>query len=313
MTKLIKENILRNQTLHLISDFPSVLYHTDLIISSYITFYNLSIYCINQDVYSIYEVDQGLALGYHIKDESFSIVHQLYHKNIIEHLKFAFKNLKGKSDRFYIGGVPNNEHLNLPYKATIKVDETLPTWGFTIDKLIFNGTEYDIGIPAIISSASDSLWISDDLYKLFKDVILKEAIEERDCRLLYMEENEYIKCYQTVIGATYSLIINEHNFTFSSEIFDKNRYGIIKSNKNQHNHKAHNFTGIIIGPQFLSQFNYSIFDYEKKQVEFYSDTTIITFSSNKVGITKWLLCSECIIMLINILIIIYSNIILKIQ
>ena len=118
--------------------------------------------------------------------------------------------------------------------------------------------ENKIGIPAIISSASDSLWISDDLYKLFKNVILKEAIEERDCRLLYMEENEYIKCYQTVIGATYSLIINEHNFTFSSEIFDKNRYGIIKSNKNQHNHKAHNFTGIIIGPQFLSQFNYSI-------------------------------------------------------
>ena len=33
LTKLIKENILRNQTLHLISDFPSVLYHTDLIIS----------------------------------------------------------------------------------------------------------------------------------------------------------------------------------------------------------------------------------------------------------------------------------------
>ena len=304
--------IISKETLHLDENYPSMLYYTDIMINEETTCTNFSLYNVKPST-TMYYKDKGLALGYHIKDESFSIVHQLYHKNIIEHLKFAFKNLKGKSDRFYIGGVPNNEHLNLPYKATIKVYETLPTWGFTIDKLIFNGTEYDIGIPAIISSASDSLWISDDLYKLFKDVILKEAIEERDCRLLYMEENEYIKCYQTVIGATYSLIINEHNFTFSSEIFDKNRYGIIKSNKNQHNHKAHNFTGIIIGPQFLSQFNYSIFDYEKKQVEFYSDTTIITFSSNKVGITKWLLCSECIIMLINILIIIYSNIILKIQ
>ena len=75
--------------------------------------------------------DQGLALGYHIKDKSFSIVHQLYQKNIIDHLQFAFKNLREKSDQFYIGGVPNNVYLSFPYKAIIKIDETLPTWGFT--------------------------------------------------------------------------------------------------------------------------------------------------------------------------------------
>ena len=43
-----------------------------------------------------------------------------------------------------------------------------------------------------------------------------------------MEENEYIKCYQTVIGATYSLIINEHNFTFSSEILIEGAESFVK-------------------------------------------------------------------------------------
>ena len=127
--------------------------------------------------------DKGLALGYHIKDKSFSIVHQLYQRKTIKHLQFAFKDIGLNSGKIYIGGIPNDEHLNLLYKAVIKVDETLPTWGFTIDKIIFNGTKYEINLPAIISTASDVLFISNDLYELFRESILKEAIEQGICHL----------------------------------------------------------------------------------------------------------------------------------
>ena len=36
--------------------------------------------------------------------------------------------------------------------------------------------------------------------------------------------------------------------------------------------KMHKFEGIILGVAFINLFNYTLFDYEKKQIEFYSDT-----------------------------------------
>ena len=41
--------------------------------------------------------------------------------------------------------------------------------------------------------------------------------------------------------------------------------------------KVHNFTGVILGMNFIGKFNVSLFDYERKQVEFYSDVFPIIF------------------------------------
>ena len=89
--------------------------------------------------------------------------------------------------------------MNLLYKAVIKVNETLPTWGFTIDKIIFNGKKYNISLPAIISTASDVLFISDDLYELFRDSILKEAIEQGICHLHQTHAYQYIDNFETIL------------------------------------------------------------------------------------------------------------------
>ena len=91
--------------------------------------------------------------------------------------------------------------------------------GITIDKLIFNGIEYHIGIPAIISSASENFWISDDLYKLFEDTILKEAIDKQLCQIVETSNIRYITCSLSELGNTTSLIINNILFTFSYEFF----------------------------------------------------------------------------------------------
>ena len=70
--------------------------------------------------------NKGLALGYHI-EEKFSIVHQLYKNKQIDHLKFALHNISPSLEgSFFIGGIPNEEHLTLPYKGVVKVDESLP-------------------------------------------------------------------------------------------------------------------------------------------------------------------------------------------
>lgn len=97
--------------------------------------------------------------------------------------------------------------------------------GFTIDKIIINGKEYNIGLPAIISSASDSLFISDDLYNLFKDNILKEEIEEGLCQLSTADTDKYIQCIEESLNDTYGLVINNIKFEFSTKIFQKSYYG----------------------------------------------------------------------------------------
>ena len=40
-----------------------------------------------------------------------------------------------------------------------------------------------------------------------------------------------------------------------------------------------NFTGIIIGALFLSQFNSTVFDYDNKQIEFYADNSMVNITS----------------------------------
>ena len=78
------------------------------------------------------------------------------------------------------------------------------------------------------------------------------------------------------------------------------------SNYYQYKLKVHNFKGIIIGPQFLSFFKYVLLDYDKKQIEFYSNTTIITsfYNSNKAII---LYIIEYILMIVNFVLLLVSK------
>ena len=117
---------------------------------------------------------------------------------------------------------------------------------------------------------------------MFKDTILKDSIEKGECRIANTYYYDYIKCPLSELGNTTSIIINNNKFTFSTEIFKENAFqnGVIATNCNPE-HKVHNFTGIILGSHFLIQFNYKIFDYENKQIGFYSDITMITSSNNK--------------------------------
>ena len=64
----------------------------------------------------------------------------------------------------------------------------------------------------------------------------------------------------------------------------------------------YNFTGAFIGIQFIRLFDFVQFDFESKQVEFYSETIPITNSSSKYNLTICIICisisSICLIMCI---------------
>ena len=63
--------------------------------------------------------ERDLSLGYHIIDESYSIVYNLYKTKVIDEYRFAFDQVK---EKLYLEGI-------------LKINETLPTWGFTLIQL----------------------------------------------------------------------------------------------------------------------------------------------------------------------------------
>ena len=71
---------------------------------------------------------------------------------------------------------------------------------------------------------------------------------------------------------------------------------------NSHRIKIHNFTGLLLGADFLSLFNYTLFDFDNKQIEFYSDyipLSIIT--DNNRNINKGILSINIIMCILNVL------------
>ena len=125
---------------------------------------NLSVYILSSPSW-IRERD--LSLGYHIIDESYSIVYNLYKTKVIDEYRFAFDQVK---EKLYLGGIPNNTHLTFPYKGILKINETLPTWGFHLNSIIFNNSEYIINQPCIIHSVLTNTFISDDILAVIKKI-----------------------------------------------------------------------------------------------------------------------------------------------
>ena len=104
------------------------------------------------------------------------------------------------------------------------------------------------------------------LFKIY-DMNKPKGINNRTLPIIFLmnfgENNSYL-----------NISLNGIKFDFKSDIlFYQLEYNFHSNGKGES--KINNFTGIILGPFFLSQFNYTIFDYENKQIEFYSDSITI--------------------------------------
>lgn len=304
---LIADQIKRNETLELDDTYKSVLYQTDFLFNSQIRAHNVLAY--NAESSTMYYKDNGLGLGLHFKDETFSVVHRLYRENAIQRLQFGFHNMnESLGGSFFIGGVPNDGHLQMKFKGVVKVNESLPTWGFSIETIIINKRKINVKIPAIISTRADNFLSSDDLYEMFEKDVFKEDIERNICKKRKNEDYFYIECPEEFYkNLTFEMVVDNNKIEISPSLFIESFYGLVTSNyRNNGGRKEHNFTGVIIGPHLLSQFNYSIFDYEKKQIELYSDTYRITSYTSKNNI-KIIFTIDSIIILFNLIILVYLH------
>ena len=90
-----------------------------------------------------------------------------------------------------------------------------------------------------------------------------------------------------------------------NDLFRKEQILIASNGKE----KVHNFTGVILGMNFIGMFNLSLFDYEKKQIEFYSDVYPIIFH-NTIEYTNMIYISIVVIVLCfgnSVILILFKN------
>ena len=304
----------RNITLHLEKDLPNaILYQTDISIEDLITVHNFPFFMSNSIEWAR---EYGISLGYHFEDNSLSIIHSLYSQGMIKHKKFSFhnpnRNLKG---HFYIGDLPNNSHKELPYQGVITVNENLPTWGFNLTTVEHNNITYELNIPCILHTAITDAIISNDLYQLLKNRILKSYIDNKTC---VTDSNgisfyqKYLRCYlqnDDIKDDIYFTFDNSVKMKFSlSDFVIKEKGSVfydIYSNSDTP-HPIHYFNGVILGMHFINKFNYTVFDYDSRHIEFYSDRYEITMHSTK-NAYKFLIITNAILCIYQIILLIFTN------
>lgn len=274
------------------------LYHTDIQIQS-ILLKDFYFYVSRQ---ALCRNDVGISLGYHIKDETFSIVHSLYNEKIINKLQFAFEN-PGTNNKafFHFGGVPLNKKNALPYKGSIRINETLPTWGFTLDSIKYNDKEYQLNIPCLVHSAMENMFVSEKLFEFLTHNIFNDRIKYQQT------STNLIKQFKAPIKGDIEFKFEEMKLKLALDVlFNKSESQFVKENED-----FHNFSGIFLGSKFLYLFNYSVFDYENKQIEFYSDTIIINNDNNQQlnHIIFLLISSNIVLCLVEYLVLLYYKII----
>ena len=302
-----------NETIYLDSSYPCFKYTIDDIKFENLHAKNLGVYISNN---YLLQRDFGLSLGYHFKDDSYSLVHNLYKSRAINKLQFAFNNpIKGLQGKLYIGGVPQNSHLKLKYKGIIKVNEELPTWGFYLDSITFNKKNYIINLPAIIHSSIKYMFVSNEVYNAMINNVFKTELHGNNCQFnttTFLGNNfkqNYISCQNK-----FDSMNDEIQFKFGKNILSLKLQDLFEYNEkenvidssflsNGEPNKFYNFDGIILGMKFLSLFNYTLFDYDNHQIEFYSDRFPII---NNANIIKQLLLIIILLTLFSLIVLLYS-------
>lgn len=158
----------------------------------------------------------------------------------------------------------------------IKVDESLPTWGSMFNSIIYNSKEYKFNLPCIISSSALAMVSSDEIYNFFVE-LFKEKISREECEeSIFLPPNRKSLLCNNIQKEKIDFVFGNVTFKFTMEDLFRQEQLLISSSGKE---IIHDFNGVVLGMQFLSKFNISLFDYDNKQIEFQSDLYQITFSS----------------------------------
>ena len=303
LVSLLKANWIKTERIHLIENFDVSHYKTSFEIQN-IPIIDYSLY-LSTDIIQYYP-DQGIGLAYKFEDNSFSIVHNLYKRNIIEHLTFTIESHReNKNASIHFGYIDMD--FNSKFKGVLNVNDDIKYWGSMLNGITFNNTYYEMNSYSIINTCINDLFYSDEIFDFVFNVILSDYIKDGIC---YKNTTDiglsYLICKQKIKEYNNDLL-----FLFGttqiklkvSNLFKSSYGGLVNSNPY---YPYRNKT--IIGIHLLKMMNYTLFDYENKEIVFYSDNiemiNVKEYSIQSLRIIT-VLCS--IICILNIIVLIIIN------
>ena len=252
-----------NMTIKLFRNYRCYKYNTSIsFIKQQI---NLSYAIAIFDNYQYYIEDIGLALGYSFENDSYSLVHSLYNKGLIEQHQFSFEWMSGEGI-FHIGGLKND---NYTYKGYCDIKENKTTWGCDLNQIIYGNNIFNVSYYGVFHTGSTMFFLSESFFTFIKENIFPECVANiRSNGIQTLDCDPFI--YDDLSDRTISFNFNNLMVNISIELMFTLEYGKMKS-------KFYSFpldidsNTVILGNIFLQLFNLTQFDYDGKRVTFYSD------------------------------------------
>lgn len=261
-----------DESITLTSTYPSQNYNTTIKMNENIS---LNVNCILFKSSSYYCRDSGIGLAYQFKDERESIIHNLYNNKEINKKIFAFM---PKNKKLYLGGVPNNDHLHYQNHGLCSIENNLQTWGCNITMLQYNDKAFSFNRYAIFNSADDNIFRSIMIFDFMVNEVINKEIQNGDCHI----NHKFVTCKQDLDIFKEKFILEMGKVKFSISIRD-----MFEDRKTEMESLFMRDDAGIVGNEggffefkFFELFNYTVFDYEKGEVHFYSDQSIIVNPQN---------------------------------
>lgn len=254
--------------------------------------------------------DQGIGLSFKYHDESFSFVHQLYRNQLIDHLKFAFKgDPEVKQGYIFFGGVPNNAHSVLPYKGHCSVLEEDHPWECKLTKIQVDKNSIELKGVLFFHTAIARIYFSKEIYNTIVYNYFNDLIMSKNCTDVVGGTNgNFLRCDSTILSHSKSkvtLVFDHMKITFPLMDFFYLESDYYISTFYSSPFEQYDDYDCIIGYRFINAFNYTVFDYEAKNVQFYSDTIHIEMLSNMP--IKLMCLFASVIMLYAIILLLFAH------
>ena len=247
----------------------------------------------------------GMSFGLNPMNHSFSLLHSLFNKGKLEHLKIAFEPTSTAIGNFYIGGLPQSVVTN-KYRGECHAKDR---WGCHLDIIIFNYTKdnytiYNSNREVYFQTAINGISVTKDFINFIENKVLNKYFKSQRC-FYSSDKRKRIKCNKEIINDE-TLTTMKIGFVFEGKVYylsfiflfesifdESSEYLSLLIEENLHSNDWY-FGGI-----FLSNF-ISVFDYEMKTVSLYSNTKFELIKKDD-RIEKNILIGNVILLIITII------------
>ena len=221
--------------------------------------------------------EKGFGFANKIKNNKFSLVHQLKEKGYISHNQFGIQKYSDMKGALFFGGLPQKAIDMYGHRGICNIDKRYPTWGCTMRKVVFdNNQTYSNDEYAYLQSSDSEILAPENFILMLKDNILKDLVDLGLCIFHDLSDTEgssYLECECDNFPMEMKVELYFGNYKYSFKMKDfiqKSRNNMCTFLITLNNRQK--FTWVL-GTSFLQYFA-SDFDYETNRVSLYSDKMI---------------------------------------